>query len=90
MLCLELFLNWKLLKFSEENSGIYLKNGQKFVLVRLVKSYRSEFMHEQALLVATSNFLLRYGFFYIRRRVFVRNFDFFFGTMSKNCFISSG
>jgi hypothetical protein len=32
MLYLDFFLqNWKILKFSKENSEIYLKNGQNFV-----------------------------------------------------------
>jgi hypothetical protein len=45
------FQIWKILNFLQENSEFSLKKGQKFVLVRLGRSWRAEIRDEHALLI---------------------------------------
>jgi hypothetical protein len=51
----ETFLNWKFLKFSQENSEIYLEKVKKLLKSGSVEA---EILHENALLVSTYNCIL--------------------------------
>jgi hypothetical protein len=54
------------------------------ILDTLGRSWRAEIWHEYALLVATSNYILRFEFFEIRLRVLLKSYEIFLKKCQKN------
>jgi hypothetical protein len=71
---------------------IFLKKCQKFSYVSVGKSLRNEILHEHALLVAASNFILRFGFFCLEicLRVLLKNSEIFLKKCQKSFLVRLG